>query len=154
MKTIIVYFSWSNNTKNLVEKLNQDFKFDVTRVERKVPYSSDYDTCAYVEAKGEVERHVNPEIKKLNVDFNAYDRILLFFPIWWCTFPMPIATFVEELKGFKGEIYVFANSYTNDPQYMVNSMRDLRDIDTNLNFKEGLFNQNVKKHIEFIKNMK
>lgn len=29
MKTIIVYFSWSNNTKNLVEKLNQDFKFDV-----------------------------------------------------------------------------------------------------------------------------
>lgn len=119
-----------------------------------MPYSSDYDTCAYVESKGEVERHVHPEIKKLNVDFNAYDRILLFFPIWWYTFPMPIATFVEELKGFKGEIYVFANSYTNDPQYMVNSMRDLRDIDTNLNFKEGLFNQNVKKHIEFIKNMK
>ncbi len=151
MKALIAYFSWSNNTKNLVEELNTNFNFDVVRIERKEPYSRDYDTCAYVEAKKEVEMRIHPEIKKLKVDFNSYDKILLFFPIWWYTFPMPIATFIKSLKGYKGEIIVFANSYTNDPQYMENSMKDLHAIDKNLKFREGLFNQNVNKHIEFIK---
>ena len=151
MKNLIVYFSWSNNTKNLVEDLNTEFKYDVVRVEREKPYSRDYNTCAYVEAKEEVEKHIHPAIKKLNVDFNSYDNILLFFPIWWYTFPMPIGTFVEELKDYKGKIYVFANSYTNDPKYMENSMRDLRSINKNINFVEGLFNKSTKNHIDFIK---
>lgn len=151
MKTLIAYFSWSNNTKKLVEEVNKEFKFDVVRIERKTPYSEDYSTCAYVEAKGEVEKHIHPEIKPLKTDFNSYNKILLFFPIWWYTFPMTIGTFIENLKGYKGEIIVFANSYTNDPQYMVNSMRDLKAIDSSINFSEGLFNQNVKKHIDFIR---
>lgn len=153
MKEIIVYFSWSNNTKTLIEQVNKSFNFDVVRVERKKPYSEDYNTCAYVEAKEEVEKRIYPEIKNLGVDFNKYDKILLFFPIWWYTFPMPIGTFVKQLKGFKGEVVVFANSYTNDPQYMINSMKDLRKIDSEINFKEGLFNQNARKHVDFIKSL-
>lgn len=154
MKTLIVYFTYSNNTKNLVESINKEFNFDVTRIERKVPYSPDYDTCAYHEAKEEVEKHIHPEIKPLDKNANDYDKILLFFPIWWYTFPMPIATFVESIKDFKGEVVAFANSYTNDPQYMENSMRDLRKVASNISFTEGLFNENAKKHIEFIKNLK
>lgn len=152
MKTIVVYFSWSNNTKTLVDDINKEFKFDVVRIERAEPYSNDYQTCAYVEAKDEVEQHIHPAIKDLNVDFLAYDRILLFFPIWWYTFPMPVGTFVEQIKGYSGEVVVFANSYTNDPQYMVNSMRDLRAIDNSIKFTEGLFNKDVEAHIKFIKN--
>lgn len=153
MKTLIVYFSWSNNTKTLVEEVNKKFHFDVIRLERKKPYSENYHTCAYVEAKEEMEKHIHPEIKNLEVDLNSYDKILLFFPIWWYTFPMPVGTFVEKLKGFKGEVIVFANSYTNDPQYMVNSMKDLKSIDKNINFKEGLFNESGKRHIEFIERL-
>ena len=33
---------------------------------------------------------------------------------------MPVGTFVEQIKGYSGEIVVFANSYTNDPQYIDN----------------------------------
>ncbi len=150
MKTLIVYFSWSNNTKKLVEAINKEFNFDVVRVEREVPYSNDYNTCAYVEAKEEVEKKIFPKIKKLEIDANDYDKILLFFPIWWYTFPMPIATFISSLGDYKGEIVVFANSYTNDPQYMINANRDLKNINPNITFKEGLFNQSVKNHIDFI----
>ena len=118
-----------------------------------MPYSEDYNTCAYVEAKDEVEKRLTPEIKSINLDFNCYDKILLFFPIWWYTFPMPIATFIKNLKGFKGEVFVFANSYTNDPQYMLNSMRDLKNIDDKISFKQGLFNKDAKSHVEFIKSL-
>lgn len=154
MKSLIIYFSWSNNTKNLVEKLNKEFNFDVVRLERKASYSEDYDTCAYVEAKGEWEKHIHPEIKELGVDVNKYDKILLFFPIWWYTFPMPVATLIEQLKDFKGEIVLFENSYTNDSTYVENSIRDFKKIDTELNVKQGLFNKSVSEHVKFIKNLK
>ena len=99
MKTLIVYFSWSNNTKNLVEEINKKLHYDVIRIEKEHPYSSDYNQCAYVEAKEEVEKHIHPQIKELKVDVNNYDRILLFFPIWWYTFPMPVGTFIEQIKN-------------------------------------------------------
>ena len=54
MKTLIAYFSWSNNTKSLVEKINEKFNYDIVRIERAVPYSDNYDICAYKEAKEEV----------------------------------------------------------------------------------------------------
>lgn len=150
MKSIIVYFSYSNNTRTLVNNINKEFNFDVAEIKPQKPYSSDYNTCAYIEAKEEVEKRIHPDIKNVDVEFDKYDRILLFFPIWWYTFPMVIGTFIEQLKGYKGEIVVFANSYTNDPQYMANSLRDLKDIGKDIIFKEGLFNQSVKNHIDFI----
>ncbi len=150
MKTLIAYFSWSNNTKSLVEKINEKLKYDIVRIERAVPYSDNYDICAYKEAKEEVSKKIHPSIRPLSIDTDQYDRILLFFPIWWYTFPMPVATFIETIKGYKGEVYVFADSFTNDPQYMVNSLRDLKAIDHDIVFKEGLFNKSAPNHIRFI----
>ena len=152
MNTLIIYFSWSNNTKKLVEEINNEFAYDVVRIQRKIPYSSDYNQCAYIEAKEEWEKRLFPEIKDIVLDINSYERILLFFPIWWYTFPMPIATFVKErLNGYKGEVIVFANSYTNDPKYMRNCLNDIKKLNPNLNIKEGLLNKSVKEHISLIK---
>lgn len=75
MKTIIVYFSWSNNTKKLVNDINKTFNFDTLRIERKEPYSGDYNICAYKEAKEEWENGIYPEIKEINIDLNQYDKI-------------------------------------------------------------------------------
>lgn len=153
MKNLIVYFSWSGNTDKLVKEINKKFEYDTVKVERAEAYSDDYDTCAYVEAKEEWEKRIHPEIKELGVDVNAYDRILLFFPIWWYTFPMPIATLIEGLKGYRGEIVAFENSYTNDPKYADNSIKDLKELDGALNVRQGLFNKSAKEHVEFIEKL-
>lgn len=88
----------------------------------------------------------------MNIEANSYDEILLFFPIWWYTFPMPIGTFVKEyLKDYKGRVLTFANSYTNDPQYMVNSLRDLKRLNNDVSFENALFNKTVKEHLEYLK---
>lgn len=154
MKSLIIYFSWSNNTKKLVEGVNEVFHYDTYRIERTSPYSTNYNTCAYIEAKEEWENRLLPNIKNIAVDLSQYKRILLFFPIWWYTFPMPIGTFVRDnLKNYKGEVIIFANSYTNDYQYVVNSLRDAHKLNQNLNIKEGLFNVNIEEHIKFIKEL-
>ena len=152
MSNLIVYFSYSNNTKRIVEEVNKSFKYDVIKIERETPYSKDYNTCAYVEAKKEWEEETFPKLKDININVNEYDSIFLFFPVWWYTFPRVIGTFVKDyLKDYKGEVIVFANSYTNDPKYMENSINDLKKINKNLNIKEGLLNKSIDEHIEFIK---
>lgn len=151
MKGLIVYFSWSNNTKNLAEKISSTLHLDAVRIERLIPYSTDYNQCAYVEAKEEVEGKIHPAIKKMDLDMSQYDRVLLFFPIWWYTIPMPVATFAETvLSGYAGKVVVFANSYINDPQYMANSLLDLHEANPMLKLEEGLFNKSVREHISFI----
>lgn len=154
MKNLIVYFSWSNNTKKLVEQIHQKFNFDTVRIERSIPYSTDYNECAYVEAKEEVEKKIHPSIKEVNSDVNGYDNILLFFPIWWYTFPMPVGTFLEQIDGFQGKVYLFANSYTNDPQYMANSLKDCKRINAKIKFEAGLFNKSIEEHLKFIGGLK
>ena len=152
MKTIIVYFSWSNNTKNLVNDINKIFNFDILRIERKIPYSTDYNICAYKEAKEEWENGIYPEIKEINIDLNQYDKILLFFPIWWYTFPQAIGTFItNNLKDYKGKVILFENSYTNDRQYVFNSLKDFKALNSSINVRDGLFNKSVSDHIKFIK---
>ena len=66
---------------------------------------------------------------------------------------MAIGTFLESLKGYDGKIILFANSYTNDPQYMVNSLKDAKEIDSNLRLVEGLFNRLASEHINYIKEL-
>lgn len=150
MKTLTVYFSWSNNTKRLAESVGNALGCSVERLERKVPYSTDYNVCAYVEAKEENEKGVFPEIKPLSSDPFGYDRILLFFPVWWYTFPAPVGTFLKSLNGYEGELIYFANSYTDDPKYMLNVKEDIKKIAPRLRVKEGLFNKSVQAHLQFI----
>lgn len=104
-----------------------------------------------MEAKEECESKSFPEICEIDIDYSNYDNILLFFPIWWYSCPRPVATFVKNLNGFKGLVYVFANSYTNDPQYMETSMKELKKLGSKLHLQKGLFNKSVKDHIDFIK---
>lgn len=151
MKKIIVYFSWSGNTLDLATKIKNALNYNMVRIERKIPYSKDYDECAYVEAKEEVDKKILPEIKPLNINFSNYDEIILMFPIWWYTIPMCVGTFIKELKNYKGKVIIFANSYTNDKQYMINSGNDIKRINPELNIVEGLFNKSVLDHINFLK---
>ncbi|MGN1294806.1 MAG: flavodoxin [Bacilli bacterium] len=151
MKTLMIYFSYSNNTKNLVQKIEDELDYDVVRIERKTAYSSNYDICAYQEAKEEWEKKIYPSIKEINKDVNDYDRLLVFFPIWWYTYPMAIGTFFAKIKDYKGEVIVFENSYTNDPHYVTNSLNDIKKVAPSCQVKQGLFNRSIEEHIAFIK---
>ena len=151
MKRIIVYFSWSGNTLDLASKIKDILCCDMARIERKIPYSKNYHECAYVEAKEEIDKRILPDINLLNIDFSGYDEIILMFPIWWYTIPMCVGTFIKELKNYKGKVIICANSYTNDKQYMLNSLNDIKKINPELNVVEGLFNKSALEHIGFLK---
>ena len=56
MKTLIAWFSWSGNTRDIAERIARRTRGELFRIDREVPYSTDYSTCAYREAKEEADK--------------------------------------------------------------------------------------------------
>ena len=92
----------------------------------------------------ERSKKIRPEIKQPLPDINKYDKIILAFPIWWYTSPMPVWTFLESYPNWQGKkIYVFANSYTDDPNYFTTSIEDAKKSAKKADIQPGLFNKDI-----------
>lgn len=152
MKTLIAYFSWSGNTVQIAEKLARKTKGDLFRIEREIPYSTDYHTCAYKEAKEEADQHLRPAIKTPLPDLKDYDAVMIAFPIWWYTMPAPVMTFLESFPDWQGKkVYVFANAYSDIPRQFVNSLRDAAACAKGAEVIPGLYNKDIDKLCSWMK---
>ncbi len=94
-KVLIAFFSWGGNTKGIAEKIQSQTGADLFEIELVNPYSSDYSTVLD-EAQHDQNIQARPEIKNHIENFDQYDTIILGYPNWWASIPMPIATFLEE----------------------------------------------------------
>lgn len=144
MKTLVSFFSWSGNTIPIAEKIARKTKGDLFRIERAIPYSTDYHTCAYQEAKEEADKHLRPAIKQPLPDLSEYDAVIIAFPIWWYTMPAPVMTFLESYPDWQGKkLFVFANSYSDIPSQFVNALRDAKACTKGANVLPGLYNKDI-----------
>lgn len=103
-KVLIAYFSWSSNTKNIAEKIQDYINADVYEVILVNPYSNDYNTVLK-ESQKDKNIQSRPEIENHMDNMGEYDTIILGFPNWWASIPMPIAAFLEEYD-FSGKVII------------------------------------------------
>ena len=94
-RTLIVYFSWSGNTQNVANMIGEITGAKVVELELVKPYSSNYNKVLD-EAQKDVNSGARPELKTKIENMEQYDTIIIGYPNWWATIPMPIATFLEE----------------------------------------------------------
>lgn len=94
-KTLVVFFSWSGNTRDIAGRIHQKVGGDLVELELVRPYSSNYNTCLD-EAKRDMEQGMRPELKTRIPGMEQYDTVLLGYPNWWATIPAPIASFLEQ----------------------------------------------------------
>ncbi|PNR93700.1 flavodoxin [Petrotoga sp. 9PWA.NaAc.5.4] len=92
---LIAYFSWDGNTKTIAEKIQSQKGGDLFEVRTAKPYSSNYQTVLR-EAKREQQEGMKPELITHVENMDEYDIIILGYPNWWGTIPMPIVSFLEE----------------------------------------------------------
>lgn len=112
-KRVVAYFSASGVTKKVAEMIAEALSCDIHEIVPKVAYTKadldwmDKSSRSSVEMK---DKSIRPELAKDNDDIEAYDEIILGFPIWWYVAPTIINTFLEkyDLKGKK--IVLFATS--------------------------------------------
>ena len=152
MKTLIAWFSWSGNTRNIAERIARRTRGELFRIEREVPYSSDYSTCAYREAKDEADKQLRPAIKGPLPEIADYDAVIIAFPIWWYTLPAPVKTFLERWPDWHGKrLYVFANSYTDDRSQFLNAMVAAMECAKGADVRPGLYNKDIERLCTWMK---
>ena len=104
MKTAVIYFSWSGNTRFAAETIAKKAGADIFEIKAETPYSSDYGKCcdeAKPECYGKTLRPIKPIA---GLDLVQYDIVFVGTPNWWGTMAPPVRTWVTKSKdALKGK---------------------------------------------------
>ena len=103
-KILIAYFSWRGNTRDIAHSIHRRINADIVELTPVKQYSTDYNTVL-MEAQEDQHRQARPELNEHIDNMEQYDVILLGYPNWWASIPMPIATFLESYD-FSGKTII------------------------------------------------
>ncbi|MFQ9716551.1 MAG: flavodoxin [Blautia sp.] len=92
---LIAYFSWGGNTEGVAEEIQSQTGADLFEITMEDPYSDDYNTVLD-EAQRDQNEQARPELASHVENMEQYDTIILGYPNWWASIPMPVASFLEE----------------------------------------------------------
>ena len=95
-KALIIFYSWGGNTRGVAREIARQTGFDCIELELVKPYSTDYNTVLN-QAQNDQHKQIRPALKT-KIDskkWAEYDTIILGYPNWWASIPMPIATLLE-----------------------------------------------------------
>ena len=95
-------------------------------------YPSSYSETVVI-AGDELKKNARPEIEER--DIRNYEKIILIYPLWWGTVPMPVATFLEK-NDFTGKtLYLLA---TQGSSGFGSSVSDITDMAKDAKIIKGL----------------
>lgn len=97
-------------------------------------YPSSYDDTTE-KAKKEQEENARPKLANHVKNMESYDTVILIYPIWWGTIPMPVSTFLEEYD-FSGKTIL--PLCTNEGSQLGSSEDDISKLCPNAKMKRGL----------------
>lgn len=101
---LIAYFSWGGNTRGIAEEIQSQTGADLFEITLVNPYSSDYNTVLD-EAQRDQNEQARPKLASHVENMDDYDTIILGYPNWWASIPMPLASFLEEYD-FSGKTII------------------------------------------------
>ena len=96
-KLLVAYFSWTGNTRGGAEFLAQRLNADLFEITMAQPYTGNI----YEASQRDLNANARPSLAAKVPNIADYDMILLGYPTWWSTMPMPLFTCLEthDLSG-------------------------------------------------------
>ena len=141
-KILVAYFSWSGTSQKQAEAVAAQTGGELYRIERETPYSTDYNTVAYGEAKDEADANARPPLKNPLSSVSDYNKIVLCYPIWWHTAPMVVGTFLERYDWSGKTIYPISQSASMSTSQYEESLTFIKGCAKNAAVDAGLFSRN------------
>lgn len=106
MRTAIVYYSMSGNTKYVADKIADEIKasgeVDIIRIEPKRAYPDKGAKKFFWGGKSAVMGET-PALQSYKFNIEEYDRIIFGTPVWSSTFVPPLRTFINDNPDVKGK---------------------------------------------------
>ena len=145
-KILVSYFSATNTTKIVAEKIKDVLNCDLFEIEPVEKYTADDLNWHDKNSRSSIEmqdKNSRPGIKTKVSNLNDYDKIIIGFPVWWYTAPTIINTFIEENDFTNKQVYIFVTSGGSSED---GSFNDLKNKYSSINFiKAKRFNYNTTK---------
>lgn len=138
-KTLVAYFTYSGNAKKVAEEVADIAGADLFEIKRETPYSADYQACVD-EARKELQENARPELAGKVEDMSQYDTLILGFPNWCKTCPMPVLSFLEAYDLSGKNIYAFV---TNGGGGCGNSTDDIKKSAARANVTDAVNGNNL-----------
>ena len=100
-KTLIVYYSYTNNIEKIVNDLSKQIEAEVIEIEP-AEKGLDYAANGYAIGSAQIAAIRNnpqdassyPEIDPVNVNLDEFDTIIIAAPLWWSQMAAPLQTFL------------------------------------------------------------
>lgn len=108
-KSVIIYYSHTNNTKRIAEQIQKTTGADIAEIRTVEEYVGTYDEILE-QGKAQVESGYCPAIYPLDIDLAAYDRVILGTPVWWYTHAPAIGSFLKEYDLTGKKLVLFATN--------------------------------------------
>lgn len=141
-KSIVLYFSATNNTKEVAQKIKNITDSDITEIIPKQKYTSEDLNYNNDNCRANKEQNSNtsrPEIAN-TLKLDNYQTIYLGYPIWWGKEPKIILTLLDNYNLEGKTIIPFCTSGGSSIETSVNN---IRNYNPKLNVLEGKkFNPN------------
>lgn len=133
-KTLVAYFSHSGNSQVIARAFAEVLNGDLFEIKAEHAYSNHYNTVVE-EAKRELTAKARPALIHPLPDLKEYDTIVIGYPNWWGTMPMPCFTFLESADFSHKTIIPFC---THEGSGMGRSEQDLQNICSSAQVLNGL----------------
>ena len=101
---LIVYFSWSGNTRAAAEEIQRQTGADIFEIVPEIPYTDNYDEMLDT-AQNEQSENVRPAIADAIDNFDGYSTVFVGYPIWWGDMPMIMYSFFDDYD-FSGKTII------------------------------------------------
>ncbi len=133
MNKLIVYFSYTNNTRMIANQIKAKLNCDILEIKTVVPYSGDYETVVNDEQNSEASNYL-PEIQKIDVDLSKYEEVILGTPVWWYR-PVPaIRTFLTQ-NDLSGKII---KPYATNAGWLGRTFQEIEKLCPNSKVDKGM----------------
>ncbi len=155
MKSALIYFSNTGNTKEIADQIEKTFDPDVIELTLEKPYGG------FISSVGRyIGEHISKkktQIKQNPQDFSDYDVVFLGSPVWAGTLPNFLQDYLKEsnLTGTTVVPFITASGTGKEAtlktiedilpdseikNYFFKSMREKNDVDAWLNYLKKDFN--------------
>ncbi len=113
-KTLVIYYSATNNTKKVGEEIAKILDGDLFEIEPVNKYTTedlDYNNTSSRVSKEHNDENRNIELKNIEIkDYSSYDTVFIGYPIWWGEAAFPVTSFVAKFDFQDKKIIPFATS--------------------------------------------
>lgn len=117
-KSIVVYFSAQNHTRNVATKIAADINADIFEIEPVEAYTED--DLSWTDSESRVSREHNDVslrdvvLKSVSIpNWDEYGVVFIGYPIWWGDSAWPVDSFVKQVDFDNKTVIPFGTSHSS-----------------------------------------